>query len=939
MPANPRIVDASTIRAYIGACLRPDARDAPFAQTMGAITLHPHQHSAARRIRDAMCDSGGAVLADDVGLGKTYTALAVTREYRRTLVVAPAPLLPMWRRAIAMSGASGVSVQSLHAFSRSPAPDGVASGGEFDLLVVDEAHTLRNRSTRRYRSIAQLALGRHILLLSATPIHNTTNDLGALLALFLGQRSDTMSEQHLAELVVRRTAGDVAAADGQPTIGTIPTVLDRGALIARDRFDEDTLERLLAIPEPLPVCDGAAAGALIRMGLIRAMVSSPSALTAALRRRMLRASAVRDALIDGRHLSSHDLEAFVLSPGAMQLALPELLGSVAPTHGVGDPDPRGDAQISISHPRRGAAIATLDAHVTAIADIVRAYGRPIHHDASGALGFETDVAFALTRLMTRGDRPTIVAFSQYRETLRSLYRRLRKVSGIGMLTGAGGEIASGHVARRDLLARFAPEAQGVPPPADHERVRLLLTTDILAEGVNLQDANVVVHLDLPWTDALRSQRVGRAARMGSRFTQVEVYTVPCPDPAEAAIGLLERIARKARAASDTLGGSTHPPPDRTWESTRPGDSLPHRALPSPHPAPSPSAVTAQSRLTNRLRAWAHECDVSQLAQPPSISASPLLTLVDSPTFAWLALVEREHVGDRGSSPGRVVPLEAAMPDPPPDIDRTTPRYWLAGGGETGCNTSEAADAFGRGSASHPTTDATSNATRNAPTNATRDATGNATATAVSSNTTNGTIHVASHATTDALGHAANDPTCAATTHATSVHSIDHLTSLLHEATSSHPVIETIDLPWVERALTCARAHVMWRRAQLALGSGTRALTLSQRRCLVAIDACVRDEPVARRPSMTGDAWVARDVVSRAAAIGASAALDAWCDLRPTMSAATWLSAWTQSALLARLSPIVGRPAAEPAASGADSTQVSLALRALVVFRPVGRAVP
>ena len=44
---------------------------------------------------------------------------------------------------------------------------------------------------------------------------------------------------------------------------------------------------------------------------------------------------------------------------------------------------------------------------------------------------------------------------------------------------------------------------------------LLLTTDLASEGVNLQDASVVVHLDLPWTAARLEQRVGRVARLAS----------------------------------------------------------------------------------------------------------------------------------------------------------------------------------------------------------------------------------------------------------------------------------------------------------------------------------------------------------------------------------------------------------------------------------------
>jgi hypothetical protein len=87
------------------------------------------------------------------------------------------------------------------------------------------------------------------------------------------------------------------------------------------------------------------------------------------------------------------------------------------------------------------------------------------------------------------------------------------------------------------------------------RIDVLIATDVLSEGVDLHDANVVVHLDLPWTVARLDQRVGRLRRMGSPHDQVQRYAFQPPAAGNAALHLLDRLAAKA-GLSDGLVGLT-----------------------------------------------------------------------------------------------------------------------------------------------------------------------------------------------------------------------------------------------------------------------------------------------------------------------------------------------------------------------------------------------
>src|SRR5207253_5549494 len=148
----------------------------------------------------------GALLCDDVGMGKTYVAIAIARRFSRRLVVAPAALASMWQNALAATGIDAAFV-TFEALSRADARarhDKLERGAGFDLVIIDEAHHVRNPRTNRYFALESLARGARVLLLSATPIHNRRRDLAALLSLFLGSRAHSLTTAELALCVVRR---------------------------------------------------------------------------------------------------------------------------------------------------------------------------------------------------------------------------------------------------------------------------------------------------------------------------------------------------------------------------------------------------------------------------------------------------------------------------------------------------------------------------------------------------------------------------------------------------------------------------------------------------------------------------------------------------------------------------------------------------------------
>lgn len=527
-------------------------------EQLGEITLRPHQRRAASRLSAIIARHGGAMLAEPVGVGKTYIALAVVaRHGGRALVVAPASLRELWADA-ARRAVVPIAFASHESLSRGRRPDQHSS-----FIIVDEAHRLRTPTTKRYALLADLCRASDVLLVTATPVQNSAHDLAAQLALFLGRNARTMTDEQLAAYVVRDSA----------TPGTRPR-LDGPHRVTLG-VDDDCLDDLLALPPPVPARDETLSAALLTYGLVHQWTSSRAALVAALERRRSRGLALAAALEVGRRPTRTELSAWTHAGDALQLAFPELVASP-----VSD-----DVDTAALH-------AALERHAAAIDALLQRIRVASDPDVARA------DALRRIRRLHPGER--IIAFCQYAETVDALRRKLREDSGVATLTASGARMASGRVRREDLLVQFTPNDAR---PRDVERVDLLITTDLLSEGLNLQEASVIVHLDLPWNPARLDQRVGRALRAGSRHEIVTVYCIAPPASADRLLRMETRLREKLNVAQRTIG-------------------IAGRILPSPlgGPPATPSIVEQRSALEHVLREWTADAPNTQPIIGGSVAA-------------------------------------------------------------------------------------------------------------------------------------------------------------------------------------------------------------------------------------------------------------------------------------------------------------------------------
>lgn len=147
----------------------------------------------------------------------------------------------------------------------------------------------------------------------------------------------------------------------------------------------------------------------------------------------------------------------------------------------------------------------------------------------------------------------VLVFTQFRHTAEYVVDGLRQLRGAEDAVADDIEIVTGATDRPEVVARqFSPRSQRPEKPISDEK-RVLVCTDVLSEGHNLQDCHIVVAYDLPWTVIRLVQRVGRVDRIGQTSAEVKLYTFTPSSGIEALLNLKGRVKRRLEENAETVG--------------------------------------------------------------------------------------------------------------------------------------------------------------------------------------------------------------------------------------------------------------------------------------------------------------------------------------------------------------------------------------------------
>jgi superfamily II DNA or RNA helicase len=589
------------------------------------IHLTQFQEDGLWRARKILAERNGVLIADEVGLGKTFLAGELLRETvidRRqpALVVAPATLRNgPWKKFVTrnMLPVELCSFEDLTA-DRRLNPDGSSAAKlarapkDYELVVIDESHNVRNPSTQRALALRTLLGGtppKKVVLLTATPVNNSLMDLYYLLTYFLksdaafadaaipslrdhfaramAMNPDDLTPELLFDVLdaiaVRRTRsfvkkyypGDLVEIDGvrQPITfptprvlrvdydldGVLPGFFDRLAHALDGGLASDPTVLTFARYAPSRYrLDGSVEGyqvqlaGLIGSGLLKRFESSAYAFARTCR----------------KMAASHDAFLALLDVG--KVAVGEVLADWVATDS--DDEDAVDAYLEhhVDHLDDASAydIDALRADVQSDAELLRAFA-----EEAGAVTAEQDPKLAAVveavvavaeRAQKEGvgdddvrDKRKVLVFSYFADTVDWIHDHLEHVtSSDARLADFRGRITSisGTGGNKDtVLWGFAPKTTDAPEGADDDRYDLVVTTDVLAEGVNLQQARHIINADLPWNPQRLVQRHGRLDRIGSRHKEIFLRCVFPDRQLDELLGLEERLHRKIKQAAAAVG--------------------------------------------------------------------------------------------------------------------------------------------------------------------------------------------------------------------------------------------------------------------------------------------------------------------------------------------------------------------------------------------------
>ncbi len=191
---------------------------------------------------------------------------------------------------------------------------------------------------------------------------------------------------------------------------------------------------------------------------------------------------------------------------------------------------------------------------------VKSLGKDMEKDATALMGIlheagewdpkKDEKLSSLFRLLThthQGEK--VIIFTQFADTVRYLEAQLTD-SGIQASAGVTGDSADPTA----LAWRFSPESNNKRSRVSPEQeLRVLVATDILSEGQNLQDCAIVVNYDLPWAIIRLIQRAGRVDRIGQKADKILCYSFLPADGVEKIIRLRQRVRQRLTENAEVVG--------------------------------------------------------------------------------------------------------------------------------------------------------------------------------------------------------------------------------------------------------------------------------------------------------------------------------------------------------------------------------------------------
>jgi len=553
---------------------------------LSEVELTEFQEDAYKRAKRILQKYNGVLVADSVGTGKTFIGKKLLEDYayhlrEDALLICPASLKKMWDDELQKAHIK-VQMRSMEELSQEDFP--VEEFAKYKVVLVDESHNFRNRNERYDALFKLVASGerKKVILLTATPINNTLLDLYNQVSLiarghedyfrragiydlkryFLNaMKEDQVSDKLfnlLEEIAIRRTRHFIkenypnATINGEPVRfpdRELETVNYNLEDVYEGIYDDavEGIQRLHLTPYNLrfykkertkedqeEIWRSEALTGIMKTLFLKRFESSIEAFRLSIRYQLEYLHKFTKYFEKGKVLSGVTFRKYLFNE-------------------EGEPPEDFEKDI-IEIDLKEYKSDLIKQHVRNDQEVLS----KLLEDAKRVTpaGDEKLKEFK-DRLISLGEqKKKVLVFSYYKDTIdyisgeisnnrriKELFERIETISG-----------GTSPKHRNEIIADFAPKLYDKPEiVGTAKEVMLLLSTDVLSEGQNLQSCDTVINYDLHWNPTRMIQRSGRIDRLRSPFDIIYIQNFFPEEGLEKLLGIVDTLNKKIMQISETVG--------------------------------------------------------------------------------------------------------------------------------------------------------------------------------------------------------------------------------------------------------------------------------------------------------------------------------------------------------------------------------------------------
>lgn len=551
-----------------------------------------YQSEAVVDAKSKLEEYGGVFIADVVGLGKTYIATMLIQQLDgKTLVICPPALLDdnnpgSWPNVFLDFGIRTSKFESVGKL------DSLIKQGteKFKNVIIDEAHRFRTEGTMTYEKLAQICRGKRVILVSATPLNNTPRDILSQIKLFQKSRNSTLPnvrnlekffsrledplknldrlknreeylqivkdnaseirEKILKYIMIRRTRSEVEKYFGDdlksqklrfPDVEKPKSVLyqlnkrenqifDKTMELIIQQFKYSRYMSLIYLSKKLPenqLTPQRNMGKFMKILLVKRLESSFFAFRMSVDRFIHSYEVFINEFNLGNVYTSkrHIGKIFDYIEQGDDKAIERLIEEEKAEQYDAD-DFNDDFIVDLKHDLN-------------ILKTIRSMWNEVQRDPKLNQFLEDlhdDKKLRENKL---------IIFTESKETAEYLQKGIEKSLSEKVLLFTGGS-SSGF--REKVIENFDAKAKH-----KKDEYRILLSTEVLSEGVNLHRSNIVINYDIPWNPTRLMQRVGRINRVDTKFKKIFTYNFFPTVQSNDLIKLREAAEAKIHSFIEMLG--------------------------------------------------------------------------------------------------------------------------------------------------------------------------------------------------------------------------------------------------------------------------------------------------------------------------------------------------------------------------------------------------